>query len=61
MKKRELEKVWKQLDGCCEAIEKLAYADIDVDYALFGDIVSLKNQIEELIVAKSRGGKINVG
>ena len=61
MKKRDLEKIWKLLDGACEALEKMTWDDetfkllepyenrID-----FSAIVNLKNDVEELMEKKSR-------
>lgn len=54
MKKRELVKIWKQLDGACEAIEKLQENGIDTEFVVFSDVVSLKEQIEIMIEKKSR-------
>jgi hypothetical protein len=55
MRKSELEKVWKQLDKACEAIEKLQEEGVhDDDGILFSDIVSLKNNVEEEIHKRTR-------
>jgi hypothetical protein len=57
MKKKELEKIWKQLDRACEAIEKLQEEEIcdeDKVLFLFSDIVSLKNDVEEEIHKRTR-------
>jgi hypothetical protein len=53
MTKRELEKIWEQLDGACEAIEKLESNGIEVNVD-FSALVSLKNKIEEMIEQKTR-------
>lgn len=67
MRKKELEKIWKQLDGACEALERLSYDEkgnelldnhenrIDVSA-----IVNLKNEVEEMIQAKTRTAKIDL-
>jgi hypothetical protein len=67
LKKRELEKIWKQLDGCCEALERLSHDEVGnklldeyenrIDMSA---INMLKNEIEELIEQKSRK-PINLG
>lgn len=57
MRKKELEKIWKQLDGACEAIEKLENEEIDVlnKYRIdLSAIANLKSDIEEMIESKSR-------
>ncbi|GGK22817.1 hypothetical protein GCM10010965_14660 [Caldalkalibacillus thermarum] len=56
MTKRELEKIWKQLDGACEAIEKLENNGIEVNID-FTALVSLKNKVEEMIEQKTRSKK----
>lgn len=53
MTKRELEKIWKQLDGACEAIEKLQENGVEVNVD-FSAIVSLKEEIEKMIEQKTR-------
>ena len=61
MKKPQLERIWKLLDGACEALEKLSY-DEEGQKLLkghenridFSAIVGLKNDVEELIETKSR-------
>jgi hypothetical protein len=54
MKKRDLEKIWRQLDGACEALEKLEENGIDTGNVDFSAVVSLKEKIEELIEQKTR-------
>jgi hypothetical protein len=61
MKKAQLERIWKQLDGCCEALEKLSHdtdgsalLHLHEKYIDFSAIVSLKNDVEEMIEKKSR-------
>lgn len=56
MRKRELEKIWKQLDGACEAIEKLENNGIEVNVD-FSAIVALKNKVEKMIEQKTRSSK----
>lgn len=66
MRKRELEKIWKLLDGACDALERMTY-DTETFKLLeayekhidFSAIVNLKNDVEELIEKKSR--KLNTG
>lgn len=59
MTKPQLTKVWKQLDGACEALERLfEYEEgrllLDDSRIDFSAIVSLKNEVEELIEKRSR-------
>lgn len=61
MRKKQLERVWKLLDGACEALEKLQYDDEGLQLLKdhenridFSAIVNLKNDVEELIEKKSR-------
>jgi hypothetical protein len=61
MRKNELEKIWKQLDGACEALDKLSYdtaglklLDEHEKWVNLSAINSLKNDIEKLINSKSR-------
>ena len=61
MKKPQLERIWKLLDGGCEALEKLSYDDEGLKLLKdhenridFSAIVNLKNDVEALIEAKSR-------
>ena len=61
MKKAQLQQIWKLLDGACDALERLGHDDegnqllknhenrID-----FSAIVNLKNDVEELIIKKTR-------
>lgn len=61
LKKAQLQKIWKQLDGACEALERLGEYD-DGEALLeshenridFSAIISLRDGVEELIEAKSR-------
>lgn len=67
MKKSELEKIWKQLDKGCEALERLGEYEegrillekhenrIDISA-----IISLKNEVEEMIHAKTRTAKVDL-
>lgn len=57
MRKRELEKVWRQLDQACEALERLSEHNIPIGLVQFDDVVSLKNKVEVLIESKTR--KVN--
>lgn len=59
--KKQLEKIWKQLDGACEALERLSeYEDGQKilehhkNHVDFSAMVSLKNEVEELAEQKSR-------
>jgi hypothetical protein len=61
MRKRDLEKVWKLLDGACDAIERMTYDNETLEileenekFIDLSAIVSMKNQVEELIESKSR-------
>lgn len=54
LNKYQLEKIWKQLDGALEAIERLQENEIDTLSVDFSEIVSLKNNVEEMINARSR-------
>lgn len=61
MKKYHLERIWKQLDGCCNALENLQYDDEGLELLKkhdnridFSAIVNLKNDVEELMEKKSR-------
>ena len=60
MKKAQLVKVWKQLDGMCEALERLEEDGIDTQGIDFSTVVSLKNNVEELIEQKTRTNKTNL-
>lgn len=53
LRKAQLEKIWKQLDGACEALERLEENGIKTDID-FSAVVSLKAEVEELIEKKSR-------
>jgi hypothetical protein len=60
MNKRELRKRWKQLDGCLEALERLEeFGMLEKHENLidFSTIVNLKNEVEELIIQKTRSSK----
>lgn len=56
LKKAQLAKIWKQLDGACEALERLGEDGVDItEYFIdFSGIVALKNDVEEMIDKKSR-------
>lgn len=59
MKKSELMRIWKLLDGGCEALERLSYDKegqklLKENVIDFSAIVCLKNEIEELAFTKSR-------
>ena len=54
LKKAQLEKIWKQLDGALEAIELLQEHDFDTSGVDFTAIVDCKNRVEEVIEKKSR-------
>lgn len=56
MTKKQLEKIWKQLDGCCEALERLEEIGFDMgrNNVDFSSIVSLKNRVEEEIEMRTR-------
>ena len=54
MRKKQLERIWKQLDGMCEALEQLQENDIDTHGIDFSAVVLLKNDVEEMIEKKSR-------
>jgi hypothetical protein len=61
MRKRDLEKIWKLLDGACDALERMTYDDelfklleAHERHVDFSAIVSLKNDVEELIKEKAR-------
>ena len=59
MNKPELMIIWKQLDNPCEAIEKLFETEdvrimLDDSKIDFSAIVSLKNEVEEMIHKKSK-------
>ena len=61
MKKSELEKIWKLLDGACDALDRMTYDEETLqllkeyrNYIDFSAIVDLKNEVEELMEKKSR-------
>jgi hypothetical protein len=61
MRKNELEKIWKLLDGACDALERMTYdketfklLEAHENRRDFSSIVMLKNDVEELINSKSR-------
>lgn len=54
MKKKELITVWKNLDKALDSINYLSENDFEVDEILFSNIVSLKNEVEDLIHAKTK-------
>ena len=61
LRKSQLEKIWKQLDGACEALERLnEYEDgrkllkEHEGYIDFSAVVSLKNDVEEMIEGRKR-------
>jgi hypothetical protein len=54
MRKAQLQKIWKQLDGACEAIERLEENNITYPFIDLSAIVSLKNTVEEMIEKKTR-------
>lgn len=63
MRKKDLERIWKQLDGCCEALERLGeigMLEAHENRIDFSAIVILKNEVEELIIEKSRGKKVEL-
>ena len=53
LKKSQLVRIWKQLDGACEALERLEDNEIETNID-FSAIVGLKNEVEEAIEKKSR-------
>lgn len=58
MKKAELVRIWKQLDGAEEALEKLMYDEdfesTDDDAVIASNLNDIKNRVEEEIHRKSR-------
>lgn len=46
--KDELQKIWNQLDGACEGLEKLMQEGVDTSDVDFSAIVILKNKVEEM-------------
>jgi len=53
LKKAQLQKIWKQLDNACEALERLEENGVETGVD-FSAVVSLKNKVEEVIEKKSR-------
>lgn len=65
MKKRDLEKIWKLLDGACDALERMGHdsetlklLEAHENRIDFSAIVMLKNDVEELIEKKSRKARV---
>jgi len=65
MKKSELEKIWKLLDGACDALDRMTYDEETLqllkeyrNYIDFSAIVDLKNEVEELMEKKSRKARV---
>lgn len=55
LRKRQLEKIRKHLDGACEALERLAENGIETEEHIdFSALVILKNTVEGMIDKKSR-------
>ncbi|WPF70140.1 hypothetical protein BCVP_CDS0112 [Bacillus phage BC-VP] len=50
----QLQVVWEQLDGACEAVERLQDNGISTGMVDFSSLVSLKNEVEELIQAQGK-------
>ncbi|WQZ49425.1 hypothetical protein Z3_109 [Bacillus phage Z3] len=50
----QLQVVWEQLDGACEAVERLQENGISTGMVDFSSLVSLKNEVEELIQAQGK-------
>ncbi|AHN66634.1 hypothetical protein Bcp1_159 [Bacillus phage Bcp1] len=50
----QLQVVWEQLDGACEAVERLQENGISTGSVDFSSLVSLKNEVEELIQAQGK-------
>lgn len=50
----QLQVVWDQLDGACEAVERLQENGISTGMVDFSSLVSLKNEVEELIQAQGK-------
>lgn len=60
LRKSQLQKIWKQLDGSLEAMERLGENDIDVfdEYHIDESaIVLLRDKVGELIESKTRKAK----
>lgn len=60
MKKAELVKIWKQLDKALGAIDILAENGIENEYIDTSAIVSLKNQVEVMIEAKTKTAHVEL-
>lgn len=61
LKKAELVKVWKQLDGALEAIERIEEGtELNTSSVDSSAIVNLKNKVEDLIRQKERKVKIEL-
>lgn len=56
MRKHELVAIWKKLDKSLEAIERLDSEGLreNDNGVLFGEILSLKNEVEEMIEEKTK-------
>lgn len=57
LRKPQLERIWKQLDGACEALERLDEEGLLEGHENridFSAIVNLKNEVEVLIEKKTR-------
>lgn len=50
----QLQVVWEQLDGACEAVERLQENGISTGMVDFSSLVSLKNEVEELMQAQGK-------
>jgi hypothetical protein len=48
LEKEQLERIWEQLDGACEALERLAENGVETGID-FSSVVSLKNEVEKMI------------
>jgi len=57
MRKAQLVKIWKQLDGMNEALELLQENDVDIYNIDFSAVVALKNDVEDMIQKKTRKQK----
>lgn len=61
LKKAELVKTWKQLDSALEALERLEEnTGLDTSRIDSSAIVSLKNDVEDLIRQKERKAKVEL-
>lgn len=65
MKKSELEKIWKLLDGACDALDRMSHDSETLEmleeyrnHIDFSAIVMLKNDVEELMEKKSRKARV---